>query len=228
MSLVKARLTNASRPQADPVEVLFNPTEYSIDRGASYAEIQVPGLEVPIQQFVRGEAETLSLELFLDGTNQRRPVESELAKLRDFVLVDPELHAPPVCHFAWGRVPGGRSSDERREARFTGIVTSMKEKYSLFDEAGNVLRARVNLTMKSYRPVEVQQRETPPASPDRTRVRVLREGETLSQVAREVYGDPRRWRLVARTNDVDRPRFVRPGTTLRVPAATGRSGGERR
>jgi nucleoid-associated protein YgaU len=49
-------------------------------------------------------------------------------------------------------------------------------------------------------------------------VRVLREGETLALVAAEAYGDPRLWRLIAEENGIDRPRFVAPGTPLRVPA----------
>ena len=59
MSLTKAKLVNASAPPDGPedaVEVMFNPSEYSIDRGASYAELPIPGLATPLLQFVRGEA----------------------------------------------------------------------------------------------------------------------------------------------------------------------------
>ena len=189
------------------VEVLFNPTEYGIDRGAAYTELQVPGLKTPILQFVRGEAEVLSVELFLDGSKADKPsVEKDLEKLRRLVTIDRELHAPPVVAFEWGG------------ERFVGVVTSLKEKYTLFDESGRVLRARVTLSMKSYRAVEVQQRELKRQSPDRDRVRVLREGETLPALAQEAYGDPRLWRAIARENGIERPRFVRPGTPLRIPA----------
>jgi nucleoid-associated protein YgaU len=161
---------------------------------------------------VRGEAQTLSVELFLDGTDKRASnnpgdtVEGRLADLRRFVEIDPELHAPPVCFFQW------------RQVKFTGVVTSFKEKYSLFDESGKILRARVTLSLKSYEAVEVQLREMGLKSPDRTRVRVLREGETLTAISAEAYGDPRLWRVLAEANGVDRPRFVPPGTALYVPA----------
>jgi hypothetical protein len=216
--LVKAKLRDLSRdpakhptlgPVADDavVEVLFNPTEYGIDRGASYTELQVPGLKTPILQFVRGEADILSVELFLDGSKADKPtVEEDLAKLRRLVTIDRDLHAPPVVAFEWGG------------ERFVGVVTSLKEKYTLFDESGLILRARVTLGMKSYRAVEVQQRELKRQSPDRARVRVLREGETLPAIAQEAYGDPRLWRAIARENAIERPRFVRPGTPLRIPA----------
>lgn len=212
MGLVYATLKNVSKTNQKPIPVQFNPTEYGIDSGAAFAELQVPGLRTPILQFVRGEARTLSLELFLDGTDKRassKPddsVEERLKKLRQFVEIDPELHAPPVCFFEWNDV------------KFTGVVTSFKEKYSLFDQSGKVLRARVTLSLKSYEAVEVQQREIKASSPDRTRVRVVREGETLAAISAEVYGDPRLWRALAEANGIDRPRFVPAGTPLHVPA----------
>lgn len=218
VDFVKAKIRNLStsdraKPGLGPlrdknvVEVLFNPTEYGIDRGANYAEVQVPGLPMPILQFVRGEAEVLSLELFVDGSKSDGvTVEENLAALRRLVQIDPELHAPPVCAFEWGG------------ERFVGVVTSLKEKYVLFDESGGIRRARVTLSLKSYRAVDVQQRELKRQSPDRTRVRVLREGETLAAIAQEAYGDARLWRVIAEANDIDRPRFVAPGTPLKVPA----------
>jgi hypothetical protein len=213
VALEHATLTNISKQPPPPqIPVQFNPSEYGINRGAFFAELQVPGLRTPLLQFVRGEAQTLALELFLDGTDKResfRPddtVEGRLKALRQFVEIDPDLHAPPVCLFQWLKVT------------FTGVVTSFNEKYQMFDERGKVLRARVTLSLKSYEAVEVQLREMRLKSPDRTRVRIVREGETLAAISAEVYGDSRLWRVLAEANDIDRPRFVAAGTPLRVPA----------
>jgi len=211
MGLQKAKIVNVSVDPEVAIDVLFNPTEYGINRGANYTEMLVPGLRTPILQFIRGEAQTVDLELFLDGTNKRQPVEADLDKLRKFVNIDGELHAPPVCRFEWGAV------------QFRGVVTSLKEKFQLFAEDGRVLRARVTLSIKSYESAEVQLRELRRSSPDRTRVRVFREGETLAQIANETYGDPRLWRLIASDNGIERPRFVRPGTPLRIPIDLRRS-----
>jgi hypothetical protein len=213
MGLVKARIENRSEPDSAPVDVLFNPTEYGIDRGATYAELPVPGLAMPLLQFVRGETETLSLELFLDATSRRGTVEEDLEKLRGFVRIHEELHAPPVCAFVWGDVS------------FEGVVTSLREKFSLFREDGRISRARVTLSMKSYRAAEVQQREINPSSPDRSRLHVVREGDRLPAIATAAYGDPRQWRLIATANAIERPRFLAPGQALRIPADTrGRAG----
>src|SRR5512132_1847736 len=138
MGLQKAKIVNVSVDPEVAIDVLFNPTEYGINRGANYTEMPVPGLRTPILQFIRGEAQTVDLELFLDGTNKREPIEKDLDKLRKFVNIDGELHAPPVCRFEWGKVS------------FQGVVTSLKEKFQLFAEDGQVLRARVTLSIKSY------------------------------------------------------------------------------
>ena len=206
MGLAKAKLWNVSVKTPTFVEVMFNPTDYGIDRGANYAELDVPGLKTPILQFVRGEAQTLSLTLFLDGSDARKPVNEALKALRTFVCIDGELHSPPVCLFEWGDV------------KFQGVVTSLKEKFSLFDPDGNVVRATVTLSLKSYEAVEVQIRDMKRASPDRTRVRPVRDGDTLAQLANEAYGEPRLWRVIATENNIDRPRFLPAALPLRIPA----------
>jgi len=218
VSDTNAKLTNVSAaPGSDdarPILVQFNPTEYGIDRGVRYADLNVPGLDMPLLQFVRGETQTLTLELLLDAYDQRSStdpavtVAGRLAKVRKFVQVDPELHAPPVCRFDW------------KDVSFTGVVAQMREKYTLFDDEGKILRARVTLTLKSYASPDVQLRDPARRSPDRTRVRALRERETLAHLSAEAYGNPRLWRNIATANDVDRPRFVKPGTPLKIPAIT--------
>ncbi|HEY5933083.1 MAG TPA: hypothetical protein VIU61_00525 [Kofleriaceae bacterium] len=210
MPLVHAKLTDVSSATPRSVDVQFNPTEYSIDAGATYAVMPVPGLQTPIQQFIRGDADQLTLELFVDETSSRNAgkesVKARLETLRTFVRIDPSLHAPPVCQFVWG------------DLTFVGTVVSLRERQVMFSSDGNPVRARVTLVLRAYKSAEVQMRELRLESPDRTHVRVLREGETLSTIANEAYGDPRAWRPIAEANDIDRPRFVPPGTALKIPA----------
>ena len=79
----------------------------------------------------------------------------------------------------------------------------------------------IALSIESYESVEVQLRELRRSSPDRTRVRVFRDGETLPLLAYEAYGDARLWRLIAKENKIARPRFIQPGTPLRNPSPVG-------
>ncbi|MBV8136017.1 MAG: peptidoglycan-binding protein [Deltaproteobacteria bacterium] len=166
----------------------------------------VPGLQMPILQYIRGESDVLHLELFLDRTDQGLDVEADIAALESFIQIDSSLHAPPVVEFAWGKFS------------FTGVVTSLRQKMTLFSEDGRTLRARFAMSLKSYKSAQVQLRELKLSSPDRSHVRVLREGETLAHIAYQAYGDPRMWRSIALANSIDRPRFIKPGTPLLVPA----------
>jgi hypothetical protein len=206
MGFVHATLQNISRANQPTVPVMFNPTEYSVTTNMNYAEIPVPGLRVPLIQFVRGEAQVLSVELFLDGTDKGKSLKEDLKNLRALVTIDSELHAPPVCQFKWGDI------DE-----FSGTVTGFTEKFVIFDEKGNVLRARVTLSIKSYQPAELQYKELNRHSPDRTKTRVVQEGERLDWIASEEYGDPAFWTVLAVENGIDRPRLLQPGVLLRIP-----------
>ena len=49
-------------------KVQFNPTEYTINKAVQIAEIAIPGLDEPILQFVRGQNEKLTMDLFFDTT----------------------------------------------------------------------------------------------------------------------------------------------------------------
>ena len=210
MALQRATITDLSHAAGSParkvIQVLFNPTDLSLERASHYASMPVPGLSMPILQYIRGESDTLSLELFLDRTDQDSDIESDLADLEGLITIDGTLHAPPVVEFAWGHLA------------FSGVVTSLRERMTLFSEDGRRLRSRVALSLRSYKSAEVQLRELKLSSPDRTHVRVLREGETLAHIAYEVYGDPRMWRPIADANGIRRPRSIAPGTPLLIPA----------
>jgi len=57
------RITIAPEGQ-DSFQALFNPAEYSVDKGNTIAQAAIPGLEAPILQYVHGNMQTLTMELF--------------------------------------------------------------------------------------------------------------------------------------------------------------------
>jgi nucleoid-associated protein YgaU len=84
------------------------------------------------------------------------------------------------------------------------------------------LRAKLNVTFREAWTVEEQLQETPRHSGDRTKVRTVTRGQTLSHVAWEEYGDPGAWRPIAEENRLDNPRRLAPGMPLRIPRVTER------
>ena len=222
MALAKLTLEARVRGADKRVVALYNPTEITMDLGSQFAEIPVPGLQQPVLHFVRGETQSLSFELFLDATKRPEgatfPATGDLseivADLRSLVRVDGHHHAPPIVTVSWG----ARSPIGHQEGPWRGVITQLRERFVVFSEDGKPLRARVNVTLKRYRAPEEQRRAIDPQSPDRTKTRVVREGDRLDLIAHEEYGDSRRWRLIAEHNGLSRPRVLRVGTVLEIPA----------
>ena len=194
---------------ADTLTVDFNPSEYSLGKSNSYAEAAIPGLDHPIIQYSRGEAQTLSLELVLDTLaygDGRDIRETSLKTLERFIAVDGELHAPPPVQVAWGSLV------------FTGVLTELNKRFVLFLDSGRPVRARVTLSFKEYVPVEIQVRATPRSSPDKRKLHHYRDGDSLPRLAWEIYGDVRHWKVIADANRVDDPLKIAPGTLLDIPS----------
>ena len=205
--LVKAHLEVLRPPVPVPlIPVRFNPTQYQIEKSNTFQEIPIPGLESPPLQFIRGNAERLTTELLLDTSDTLVDVRVAYTfQLRSLLDVASELAAPPILRFTWDTQV------------FVGVAESMTFTYELFTPEGIPLRAKLNLTMKEYRPVEWQVKEMDLHSPDVDKSYVVRRGDTLSDVAGATYGDPGRWRDVARANGIVDPRTLTPGRALRVP-----------
>ncbi|KOU08794.1 hypothetical protein ADK86_03275 [Streptomyces sp. NRRL F-5755] len=202
MALEKARITPDG---GQPVPVLFNPTQYTLDRSNQIAEIPVPGLGAPVLQFVCGNTATLGMELFFDTYEQQTDVREHTDRIYRLLEVDPETHAPPICTFSWGDV-SLRCLIERVGGRFT-----------LFLSDGTPVRSTLNILLKEFIEVSVEVRRNPTQSADQAKTVTVRLGDTLSGIAADQYGDPALWRPIARANRIDNPRSLEPGRVLAVP-----------
>lgn len=213
------------------LEVPYNPTEYALAKAAQFTEIAIPGLDAPVLQFVRGDAETLGLELFFDATDQRGTgtVVPGLAdpddpmmladQLYRLVKIEGELHTPPLVRITWGNHFPGPSlgQDQRPVPSFDCVVTSVNRRFTLFNPDGVPLRALVTLQLREYKTMEEQLRELNLMSSDHTRVHVVKSGEDLPLIAYDSYGDVSRWALIAEHNDLADVRDLVPGTVLEIP-----------
>jgi nucleoid-associated protein YgaU len=229
MTLSLARIQRLKKAgEAETLTVSYNPTELTFSKSAQIAEIPIPGLDAPILQFVRGQSETLTVDLFFDTTDKgmgddATPVTVETDRFYQLIKIDRETHAPPVCRFLWGdtgapgtRMDGTFASQNRKEG-FQFIVESVKQRFTLFSPNGRPLRATLSVTMKEYRSLEEQINEIFFHSPDHTNVHVVQRGDTLSRIAADRYDDPAQWRAIAVHNDIDDPLELVPGRPLEVP-----------
>jgi nucleoid-associated protein YgaU len=227
VELSKARLKVFQHDgTSEDLVVQYNPATLSFDKSVRTADIAIPGLDSPLKQFVRGNAETVSVELFFDttegGTGARAVSVTTLTdRFFGLVKIDPQTHAPPVCSFLWGEKFPGDSLPERwgnqRRTEFPCLVTAVKQDFSLFSPSGTPLRAVLTLKLEEYVPLQRQIEQLNLQSSDHTRSHVLADGETLALVAWTYLHQPRDWRHVAAANAIDDPRRLEPGLSLTVP-----------
>ena len=214
----------------DPTSIItvpFNPSEYSVEKSNSFSEESAPGLGSPIIQFTSGGTRTLALELLLDtyAYNDGLTVQASLgpldlqaslgdvdvrtkyiAKLEQLIEVDGDIHAPPPCKVLWGSL------------EFVGFLDSLRKSYTLFLNDGTPVRARVNLSFKEFVPVELQVKTNPFASPDKFKRYIIKDGDTIWQLAYEHYGEPGLWRFIADANEkiICDPKELEPGVEILI------------
>lgn len=231
MTLVQAkfqRLNQSFSSEGNPILCQFNPTEYTLSKSAQLAEQAIPGLDSPLLQFVRGQAETLTADLFFDstdnGTGERvTPVTRSTDRVYELVKIDPSTHAPPVTDFSWGSsdFPGmhldSEYGNQQSRGSFRCVVESVRQRFTLFSSSGVPLRATLSVSLREYKTLATQLSQLGLMSADHTHSHVVADGDTLSRIAASVYGDPRQWRLIAEANAIDDPLALAPGSVLVVP-----------
>jgi len=208
----------------DPMIVDYAPAELAFSKAVQFAEIAIPGLEQPLLQFVRGDAETLSMDIFLDSTadgtgGDAVAVTDKVEAFHKLVAIRGDLHTPPLVRIFWGDNFPGTSMGESETAgeHFTAVVLSVARRFTLFNPDGKPLRATVSIALKQYATVTEQVAAINYQSADHTRIHVVAEGETLPLIAHDAYQDARKWRVIADYNGLSIVRDIVPGTTIELP-----------
>ncbi|WP_432666840.1 LysM peptidoglycan-binding domain-containing protein [Wukongibacter baidiensis] len=195
------------------ISVLFNPSEYSISNSNDIKEQDIKGLDGKTEQFLGGGRETLSMKLFFDTYTMRTDARSEYQDVRDYTKEIKNLmniysddHAPPMCAVTWGSL------------YFKGYLESLNERYTMFSSEGVPLRAYLDVSFKKVETVEEYLKGASFQSADRTKERILKDGDQLWTIAHNEYDDAGNWRPIAKANGIDNPRKIKPGTSLIVPS----------
>jgi len=189
------------------ITVLFNPEKYSLEKSAAWEE---KGKQKTLE-FVGISRKSFSIELFYDtyeaGTDVR-VYTNEIVHLMDPTVEYKGKKVPPVCLFSWGGF------------NFRGIVEKVTQNFSLFLNSGIPVRAVLTVGFKQFNYPTEQARGNPPGDP--TKIRIVKDGETLNAIAAREYGDPSLWRVIADANKdrIANPRVLPAGTSLIIPALT--------
>ena len=207
LTKAELRILQPKSPQGDAViPVRFNPTEYQLQKQNSFADINIPGLETPPIQFIRGSGEKLSTELLVDTSDTLKDVRTEYVdKIRGLMNIHQELHAPPVVQLLWDKEV------------FCGVLESLNVTYVLFRPDGVPLRARLSVSLKEYKSVKDQIKDPYRNSPDVEKTYTVVRGDTLNAISFKLYRDASLWREIASANEIRDPRRLPPGSVLAIP-----------
>lgn len=211
------------------IYVLYNPTDYTIERSAKYAETGGMDANAPSIQFVRGTCEILRMNLFFDTLNAgyeagtgttsaslaatatlpslaKQDVRLYTSQIFDLMLIDPSKHVPPLLKIEWSSL------------QFTGHLVSCQEKFTKFNGEGMPVRAILNVAFKQFVEPSELSKTAPFESPDTSKYRQVEQGDSLWALSAREYGRGSEWRHIARANDMANPRLLDTGSYLALPA----------
>ena len=210
--LAKATITNLDTDVK--VVCMFNPTDYTFSKSNNWTEMVVENQNVPNLEFAGGQPATLDISLFFDTFEAHAhptlaikagdDVRKYTKGLWDMMKVSGANKEPPHCRFEWGSFWS-----------FDAVITSMSQKFTLFDNDGTPLRAELTVSFKQIKDEGQYPKQNPTSGGNPgEHVYVVREGETLAHIAYQEYGDSTLWRQIAEHNPIRDPRRLRAGQTL--------------
>lgn len=186
----------------------INPETISYSRESDIKEESGANTAGTTNQFAGLTNETLSFDLYLDGTGvaHSKSVDQQLNDLVNTVYTyDGSIHRINYLKIKYGGI------------KFNCQLQSMKTDYTLFNTVGAPLRAKVSLTFKEYSPQKEKEKRAGKSSPDMTHVFTVREGDSLLSMCRDVYGKMDYYLQVAEINGLSNFRELEVGSQLVFP-----------
>lgn len=205
MALAKAVIINLDELAPLPIPVMFNPPEYTLSKTNQFAEIKIPGLPSSILQFVNGDAQSLSMELFFDTTDKGLDVRSRTMAIVNLTEPNARTKAPPRLLLLWGSLA------------FSCFLISVKQHFEYFNPLGLPLRARLTVEFKGNTTIESMISGSPAALAEQVVHYIAKNSDTLQGIAAGQFNDPSKWREIAAANNIDNPRALASGQRLTIP-----------
>jgi nucleoid-associated protein YgaU len=214
---------------SEPIDCMFNPTEYSLSQTVSVKRAEAPSTPGGIAEYRGTNAMTFSAKLFFDAFSQYNgDVTPTIGRLLEWTqpikdLVDENKACPPLVGFEWGSNP--------QLKKFRGFLTKVNVTYQLFRHDGTPVRAEVDITIEGESvdfgppaPSEGTGQNPTSRAFGSSKVHRVVEGESIQTVAYKRLGKPSYWRAIAELNEIDDPFRLEPGTVLLIPTAAEAAG----
>lgn len=210
-NLVPATIINLSTNE--PVYCMFNPHEYTLSKQNQWNNDSEKGKNVFKTKFAQGGSQSLTLQLFFDTYAERVDVRKHTQGLWKMMMTTEDKKnpttnksEPPHVAFHWGSF------------YFKAVITSISQKFTLFDESGLPLRTTVDVSFQQIEDEEDYAKQNPTSGGGAAlKTHLVQAGDRLDLIAAKFYGDPTRWRLIARENNLFHPLRLRKGQQLVIP-----------
>lgn len=201
-------------------EVTFNPNSYKEQYTNSYHCSQVINSFGGPTRYKSSKPVSLSITLVFDatGTNNfgviqvgkelfgSNDIAKQIQKFKKATTIPAgSTHEPKWLRLLWG------------DLDFTGRLTSANIHYKLFSNSGKPLRANLDVTFMGAHSDKGWKKISNLQSPDVTHQMVVKDGETLPMLCKQVYGHERYFRQVAQANQLNNFRDLTPGMVLHFP-----------
>jgi LysM repeat protein len=224
--LQKLKITSyekQDRQKADgtPFEVMFNPNSISVRHANKFSKLQGINTKGRTPQYSYTCSDEIKLDIVLDGTGvtdlgfdtwRGKGTASVAEQINTFMdmcfYMDGEIHEPKFLKIQWGE---GVLKD------FDCRLQSVDIEYSLFDKSGASLHAVLKTSfIQDIDPVKRPILEGK-KSPDLSHIRVVKSGDTLPLLSKEIYGSSQYYLRLAQVNNIDDFRNLTPGQELIFP-----------
>ena len=189
--------------------VMFNPNTYSQKYEVEYEDRQGQGDSGSPQVFGNIKPQEYAFEFLFDGTGTVADKVDVQQTVEEFLEVtgkmDGEIHRPRYLKLAWGSLIS------------KCVLKSAEVTYTLFKPDGYPLRAKAKATFAENVEDALRVAEERKSSPDLTHIRTVRQGDHLSLMSQQLYGDPSYYIQVAAFNKLKNYRRLEVGQKLRFP-----------
>ena len=213
-----------ARSSADLIgefEAMFNPTSFSQKYEIQYGKNQgLNSTNKPVN-YARSKPRELSIKLILDGTGvhemgifklgSQKTVSDRVKEFIDLTFrMNGSIHEPNFLLVEWGGKEDGGLI-------FSCRLGSVNVSYTGFNRDGSPLRAELDVTLISDQDIKKRIAQENKSSPDLTHHRIVKSGDTLPLLTKEIYGTSQYYLRIAQVNNLDSFRNLTPGQELIFP-----------
>jgi hypothetical protein len=202
-------------------EAMFNPETFSQTYLSEYSRNQGLNSTGRPVNYSRSKPRELSLKLVLDGTGvqeigvlqlgKQKTVSTRVKEFIDLAFrMNGDIHEPNFLVVEWGGKEDGGLI-------FSCRLASVTVNYTSFDRDGSPLRAELDVSLIGDQDVRKRMAQENKNSPDLMHIRVVKCGDTLPLLTKEVYGSSAYYLRVAQVNGLDDFRNLTPGQELIFP-----------